>query len=147
MKPKTQAPHKSEWLDRIDKRGRRFKQKVTIGLRELTRDEANEWLLRVDDAHQRNLSDGPAERYCRDMNHEDDWIEGTNIMAFDLKGRLINGQHTLTAFVRSNLKKLLVVWGIYRHPREHDSGVLPALKVTRVARMSLAFFYTPNLLW
>lgn len=36
---------KEPWLDRIDPKRRRNKRTVIFGFRELTREEANDWLL------------------------------------------------------------------------------------------------------
>jgi hypothetical protein len=87
---------RTEWLDRIDPEGERFKEMVVIGLKELTRDEANECLLRVHDGHQRNLGEQVAARYATDMD-AGYWVPGVPVIAFDGKGRLINGQHVLAA--------------------------------------------------
>lgn len=107
-----------EWLDRLDPRGRRLKQTVIIGQREIDHDEANEWLLRVKVDFQRNLSESVVLRYATDMS-EGYWIPGAQLIVFDSRGTLINGQHTLTAFVRSDLKTLAVIWEINRHPQAY----------------------------
>src|SRR5262249_18162623 len=122
---------KPEWLDTIDPQRERRQQLVTVGAREISREEANEWLLRVDDQHQRALTDSIVGRYRRDMDNDDDWVPGTNIIAFDAKSRLINGQHTLAAFAGSKLEKLFVVWEINRHPKaymgfDHNKKRTPA---------------------
>lgn len=109
---------RSDWLDRLDPERERRQKMVIIGLLDLTRDEAQEWLDRVDEAHQRTRTDGRIERYRRDMTNGD-WVPATDLIAFDAKGRLINGQHTLAAFIESNLKTLQVAWEINRHPNAY----------------------------
>lgn len=111
---------KNDWLDRLDPRGRRLTQTVLVGQRDIDRDEANEWLLRVKVDYQRNLAEGVVQRYMLDMN-EGFWVPGSQIIAFDGKGNLINGQHVLSAFARSDLKKLEVIWEINRDPRAYTA--------------------------
>lgn len=106
------------WLDRLDPKNKRQQQLVTIGQKEIDRDEANEWLLRVKVDHQRSLAETVVERYRADMD-AGDWIPGTQMVVFDGKGTLVNGQHTLAAFARSSLKKLQVIWQINRDPRAY----------------------------
>jgi hypothetical protein len=112
------SPKGSDWLDRLDPKRKRLHQMVVVGTRVLTREEANEWLDRVDETHQRNRTDSRVERYRRDMNNQD-WVPGTNIAAFDGKGRLINAQHMLGSFAGSNLEKLFVIWEINCHPNAY----------------------------
>jgi hypothetical protein len=114
--PERSAP--AEWLDRLDPNGERSKQMVVIGLREITKDEANDWLSQVDPTYQRSLSNFIALRYSADMNARD-WVPGIPMMVFDKRGRLINGQHVLVAFVKSDLDALMVVWQINRHPNAY----------------------------
>lgn len=111
---------KNDWLDRLDPRGRRFRNTVIVGQREIDRDEANEWLLRVKIDYQRNLAETVVIRYMNDMN-EGFWIPGSQLIAFDGKGNLINGQHVLSAFARSELKKLDVIWEINKHPHAYTA--------------------------
>jgi hypothetical protein len=107
-----------DWLARLDKHGRRHKQIVTVGVREIARDEADDWMGRVDDKYQRTISDLIVSRYSSDMD-EGSWVPGGAMIVFDAKGRLINGQHILTAFKRSDLQKLIIVWQINRHPEAY----------------------------
>jgi hypothetical protein len=118
QQPSPSRTQRTEWLDRLDRKGRRTKQFVTIGLRELTHDDAREWLIRVDGDYQRTMSPMVMIRYASDMD-SGDWVPGCPMIVFDGKGRLINGQHVLSAFARSKLEKLLVVWQINRHPEAY----------------------------
>lgn len=108
---------RSDWLDRLDGEQVTLGQ-VTVGQKEIDKDEANEWLLRVKVDFQRSVSDSVVQRYVGDMN-EGHWVAGAQLIVFDSRANLINGQHTLTAFVRSNLKTLPVIWQINRHPQAY----------------------------
>lgn len=107
-----------EWLNRLDPKERRLKRSYITGQCEIDHDKGNDWLSRVEPDYQRNLAESVVERYATDMN-AGNWIPGSQIIAFDSHARLINGQHVLVAFVRSDLKTLEVVWEINRHPQAY----------------------------
>lgn len=76
--------------------------------RVVTRAEATEWLSRVDVEAQRSLNVDVAKRYAADMD-AGKWAAGVAVIAFDRKGRLINGQHVLNGLLLSKQKTLTVI--------------------------------------
>lgn len=120
-RPARQEPERAErteWLDRLDPKGERHNQMVVVGLCEITKDEANDWLSRVDPNYQRSMSQMVALRYSADMD-AGDWVDGAQLLCFDKRGRLINGQHVLVAFIRSGTDTLQVTWQINKHPKAY----------------------------
>jgi hypothetical protein len=74
----------------------------------ITPAKARQYLEAVDPAHQRPLSQKYVEELARAMRcHQ--WITNHQGVAFDEKGRLIDGQHRLTAIVESGQTVLMNV--------------------------------------
>ena len=72
----------------------------------INKNEAQDWLNQTAD-FQRKVNN-KVSQYKRDMDGGK-WIPWVAHIAFDKRGRLINGQHVLTAFLRSDLEELAVL--------------------------------------
>lgn len=86
----------------------------------ITKERAKSWLQHVDPSQQRPTSKHWIEALGRVMNAGDyrNWIED---LAFDKLGRLINGAHTLNAFIDSDLEALAVNMSINHEPEDFDA--------------------------
>src|SRR5262245_14369159 len=73
----------------------------------IDREEAAEWFQFCDPNHQRSRAKGRVDRLFGDMK-DGFWQKWVPLVAFDKKGRLINGQHVLAAFLKSDLKEIVV---------------------------------------
>jgi hypothetical protein len=96
-------------------------QRATIG-----KERAREYLLCVNEEKQRQKNKSRVKVYCRVMN-AGAWRPWVPMIAFNRKGELINGQHVLTAFVESDLKKLEITV-----QRNLDSDAYDAFDKNRV---------------
>ncbi len=93
--------------------------------RDITRAQAVEYLKRVDPAMQRRMNVHVARRYARDMD-AGYWIPGVAVVAFDRKGRLINGQHVLNALILSKRQTLRVIVSL-----NHEAGAFAGFDKNR----------------
>lgn len=85
--------------------------------RDVTREQAVEWLKRVDD-RQRPMSKTHAGRFAIDIN-AGDWHDAVAHIAFDTKGKLINGQHVLNGLLLSKRKSLRVLVSLNYAPEAY----------------------------
>jgi hypothetical protein len=77
--------------------------------RYVTRDDAQEWLLHIDETMQRARNPNLVERYAADMD-AGNWQPGTALIARNGKGNLDNGQHVLAGLLRSRAKGVIVIY-------------------------------------
>ena len=71
----------------------------------ITKQQAQAWL--DNGIFNRKLKDRNTKR-LRDAMNDGDWMRINHGLAFQKEGRLIDGQHTLTAFIKSNLDVLYI---------------------------------------
>ena len=76
------------------------KGKIEVTLRKITPDTAATWLEQ--NTLNRPMSQRVVDRYASDMI-QGRWGVSDSVIAFDTKGRLLNGQHRLWAIVESNV--------------------------------------------
>lgn len=88
--------------------------------RELDKEEAQEWLDRKDDDHQRNCASAKVEQYAGEMD-AGDFRHGIPMLIFDYRGRLINGQHILSGFLRSSAETIVVSVQINLHDKAYQA--------------------------
>jgi len=83
---------------------------VRVNIELVTPHKANDWLEK--NRRNRPKREGQIERYIDQMK-EDNWMVSPDAIAFDENGRLINGQHRLTAIVRAGeAQRQLVARGL-----------------------------------
>lgn len=75
--------------------------RIAVEVREITSDIALKWL--EENTNNRPINERAVERYAKDMR-EGRWGVSDSVIAFDTKGRLINGQHRLWAVVESGAR-------------------------------------------
>jgi hypothetical protein len=92
------------------------KPKAKVRVITINKEMAQKLLDRVSDDLQRQVSETTIKKYLSDMDNGD-WIPGSALLVQDRKGRLINGQHVLRAFLRSKLAKLEVI--LQTNPHTH----------------------------
>lgn len=73
----------------------------------VTRDVAEEWLRRVDATHQRKRSEARVKIYAADINGGY-YRTAVPMVTFDHHARLINGQHMLSALLKSNEEGIIL---------------------------------------
>lgn len=93
-----------------------IKAREPVAMLAMVDKETAQWLLdRVDEAHQRARRETTIRRYLADLQ-AGKWIPMTDVV-FDGKGHLIDGQHLLAAFIRSDLKTLTITFKLNPHPQ------------------------------
>jgi len=89
-------------------------------VRALNREDAENLLRGIDDVtFQRKWSPTISMRYTADMN-AGKWVGAVGEVTLDGKSRLINGQHVLRSFLRSNMEWLIVKFVVNRYPGAFD---------------------------
>lgn len=72
----------------------------------VSRDEAQEWLDRVDETHQRKRQDSKVKVYANEIDGGH-YRSGVPVIVFDHHGRLVNGQHILGGFLKSSAEMII----------------------------------------
>jgi hypothetical protein len=87
-------------------------------IKNVTPDQAEKWLATNAD-FQRKLRESIVEKYARDMINQE-WKVTHQGIAFDSKGRLIDGQHRLAAIVKADIPvKMLIVYDLVEEAYDH----------------------------
>jgi hypothetical protein len=91
-----------------------------VWIQVMTRELAQEWLDRVDEEHQRKRQESKVKVYANEID-QGHFRPGVPVITFDHRGRLINGQHMLGAFLRSSADEIVVTVQINLHDKAYQA--------------------------